>query len=46
VLDETVIESFVFPRPSAAGAAQRGDPPPSSTKKMSETTSLPTRTLS
>jgi thiamine biosynthesis protein ThiI len=46
VLDETVTESFEFPRPPAAARDQRDDPCPSRTKKMSETTSLPTRTLS
>lgn len=40
VLEETVIESFEFP------VAQRPVPRPSSTKKMSETTSLPTRMFS
>jgi len=46
VLDETVVESFEFPRAPAAARDQRGVPCPSRTKKMSDTTSLPTRTLS
>jgi thiamine biosynthesis protein ThiI len=46
VLEQTVIESFEFPPVPGAAVAQRGAARPSSTKKMSETTSLPTRTLS
>jgi thiamine biosynthesis protein ThiI len=46
VLEDTVVESFEFPRPSAAVQDQRVEPCPSRTKKMSVTTSLPTRTFS